>query len=53
MKGLNKTEAAKLIGIGRVYYTQIELGDRNINLRLAKIISIKLGIPWQAFFDNE
>lgn len=52
-KGLKQQQAAELIGINRVYYTQIEGGTRNFNLRLAKRISDALQIPWQAFYDNE
>ena len=52
-KGLKQGQAAASIGISRPYYLQIEHGDRDINLRLAKQISIALDIPWQAFFDND
>jgi transcriptional regulator with XRE-family HTH domain len=49
-KGLNQTEFAKLLGIDRSYYNQIEHGKVTPSMALLEKISIKLGKNLKDFF---
>lgn len=52
-KGLTQKQVADLLGLSRAYYTQIETGQRNMTLAIAKLLCIKMDIPWDVFLIQE
>lgn len=49
---LSQGDVARLAGIHRGSYTNIELGRRNPSVRVAKKIGAVLKFDWTIFFDN-
>lgn len=52
-KGLRQYQISDLLGISRVFYTQIEQGSRGLSFENAKHISKILKIPWMKFLKLE
>jgi putative transcriptional regulator len=50
---LSQGEVARLAGIHRGSYTNIELGRRNPSVRVAKKIGAVLEFDWTIFFDKK
>lgn len=49
---LSQEEVARLAGIHRGSYSNIEIGKRSPSVRLAKKIAVALGFDWTLFFDS-
>lgn len=52
-QNLTHEQVAKKAGIVRAYYTQIENGDRDPSVKVAKSIGSALDFDWVLFFENE
>ncbi len=52
-KGLTQEEVAKLSGISRSHYTQIESGNKTPSVEVAKRIAKTLKFEWVIFFENK
>jgi len=39
------------VGISATYYDKIERGERNVSVKVAKLIAPALGFEWQRFFE--
>lgn len=50
---LTQHEAAELIGISRGAYANIEVGNRNPSVKIAKKIATALDFNWTNFFNEE
>ncbi|PKH09822.1 XRE family transcriptional regulator [Planomicrobium sp. MB-3u-38] len=50
---LTQQEAADLIGISRGAYANIEVGNRNPSVKVAKRIADAFGFHWTIFFTEE
>lgn len=50
-RGLKQIDVAKAAGVTRVFYTQVENGDRIPSLIKAKSMADALGITLDEFFD--
>ena len=50
-KGLTQEDCAKLCGITRQYYNQIETGARGLRVSTAKRLAEALGVDWTKFFE--
>jgi putative transcriptional regulator len=50
--GLTQQQAAKLIGISRSYYGEIEAGLKNPSGKMAKKIAETFGFDMARFFDS-
>lgn len=50
---LTQEEVAKLSGISRTHYTQIETGNKTPSVEVAKRIARTLKFDWVVFFDNK
>lgn len=46
-------EVAKSAGISECYYSQIENGERNASVFVAKKIACTLEFSWNRFFEEE
>lgn len=51
--GLTQQQAAKLIGISRSYYGEIELGQKNPSGSIAKKISELFGFDMALFYESK
>lgn len=52
-KKLTQLKIAELAGISRAYYAQIELGQRDPSIKVAKDISRVLSVSWSSFYEEE
>ncbi|ATB52697.1 transcriptional regulator [Caldibacillus phage CBP1] len=52
-KGFKQEDVAKLSGISRSYYTNIEIGVKTPSIPVAKRIAHVLGIDWTYFFEEK
>lgn len=50
---LTHQQVAELTGISRSYYTEIESGEKNPSVPMAKRIAKTLKFDWTLFFENE
>jgi len=52
-KNLTQEQLAKMAGISRTMITEIENGNANPSVEVAKKIAAVLGFDWVRFFDDE
>jgi putative transcriptional regulator len=52
LRELTQLEVSVQAGISRAYYAQIELGQRNPSVRVARSIGSLLNFAWTCFFEN-
>lgn len=50
---LTQQEAADLVGLSRGAYANIEIGNRNPSVKVAKKIAEVFGFQWTNFFTEE
>lgn len=50
-RGLKQIDIARTAGVSRVFYTQVENGDRIPSLKRAKPMADALGITLDEFYD--
>lgn len=50
-RGLKQIDIARAAGVSRVFYTQVENGDRIPSLKRAKPMADALGITLDEFYD--
>lgn len=50
---LTQEQLAKMVGISRTMITEIENGNANPSVEVAKKIAAVLGFDWVKFFDDE
>ena len=50
---LTQEQLAKKVGISRTMITEIENGNANPSVKVAKKIAAVLGFDWTRFFDDE
>ena len=52
-KRLTQQEVARIVGVSRQYYNEIESGKRSPSVQLAKNIGRVLGVDWTIFFKDK
>lgn len=52
-RSLTQEEVAKLSGISRTHYTQIEIGSKTPSVDVAKRIAKTLKFNWTIFFEEK
>ena len=50
---LTQEQLAKMVGISRTMVTEIENGNANPSVKVAKKIAAVLGFDWTRFFEDE
>ena len=50
---LTQEQLAKMVGISRTMITEIENGNANPSVKVAKKIAAVLGFDWTRFFEDE
>ena len=50
---LTQEQLAKMVGISRTMITEIENGNANPSVKVAKKIAAVLGFHWTSFFEDE
>ena len=49
---LTQEQLAKMVGISRTMITEIENGNANPSVKVAKKIAAVLGFPWTRFYEE-
>jgi len=50
---LTQEQLARMVGISRTMVTEIENGNANPSVKVAKKIAAVLGFDWTSFFEDE
>ena len=50
---MTQEQLAKMVGISRTMITEIENGNANPSVKVAKKIAAVLGFDWTSFFEDE